>query len=121
MRLIIEARIVDGNDDAGRADNAVLAVIERPDRGLSQLGLTLSEGRSLLAEVQRAFVSRQVDVWLAGQMYCRFSPRPCSTRKPGACRARRVWQGDRVEPETGSCHCGSYCDPAFRAHDVRPH
>jgi hypothetical protein len=35
MRLIRDVRIVDGDDDASHANNAVLAVIERPDRDLS--------------------------------------------------------------------------------------
>lgn len=53
MPLNIEVRVVNRDDNASRVDNVVLAVIERPDRGLSQSGLTLSDGRSLLAELQR--------------------------------------------------------------------
>ena len=52
MRLIIEARIVDGENGASQTGNTILAVIERPDQSLSELGLTLSEGRALLADVQ---------------------------------------------------------------------
>ena len=61
MRLIIEARIVDGDDDTSRADNAVLAVIERPDHSLSQLGLTLSVGLVGVAE-------QRIEQLLAGQL-----------------------------------------------------
>ncbi len=60
MRLIIEARIDDGECDAKRDGNTIVAIVDRRDKDLSQLGLTLAEGRSLLAEVQSALVSRGV-------------------------------------------------------------
>ncbi|MDM0117814.1 hypothetical protein QTI66_37600 [Variovorax sp. J22R133] len=72
MRLIIEARIAEAADTGDAMDGAVtLAVLERRDRSLSRLGLTLAEGRALLARAQNALVSQQVDAWLAGEMYCR--------------------------------------------------
>ncbi|WP_323123667.1 hypothetical protein [Burkholderia alba] len=61
MRWIIEARLADS--DTVTAGERVLAVIERPDCSLAQLGLSLAEGRSLLARVQAGLVSR----WLSGQ------------------------------------------------------
>ena len=70
MRLIIEARLVDGESDPVGEGDEVLAVIERPDLGLAGLGLTLAEGRSLLAKVQTRLVSRHVQPWLAGQTHC---------------------------------------------------
>ncbi|WP_139142966.1 ISKra4 family transposase [Janthinobacterium sp. HH100] len=106
MRLIIEARIVDGDDDTSRADNAVLAVIERPDHSLSQLGLTLSEGRSLLAEVQRALVMQQVDSWLAGQMHCRFCAAALQHKESRARVVRTVYGKVTVpSPRLWSCNC----------------
>jgi hypothetical protein len=106
MRLIIEARIVDGDDEGGRADNAVLAVIERPDRSLSALGLTLSEGRSLLAEAQRALVFRQVDAWLAAQMHCRFCAAALQHKESRARVVRTVYGKVTVSsPRLWSCHC----------------
>ena len=71
MRLIIEARIDDGGCDASHEGKTVVAVVERRDRSLSQLGLTLAEGRSLLAEVQSALVSQQVAGWVSGETDCR--------------------------------------------------
>ncbi|SOE98008.1 hypothetical protein SAMN05446635_5962 [Burkholderia sp. OK233] len=56
MRLIIEARLVDG--DTVEEGDRVLAVVERPDRSLAELGLTLAEGRSLLAKVQTELISK---------------------------------------------------------------
>ena len=52
MRLIIEARLADGDSDTAEEGDGVLAVVERPDCSLVELGLTLAEGRSLLAKVQ---------------------------------------------------------------------
>jgi hypothetical protein len=70
MRLIIEARLVDGESDPADEGDGVLAVIERPDHSLAELGLTLTEGRSLLSKVQTELISKQVQRWLAGQTLC---------------------------------------------------
>jgi hypothetical protein len=56
MRLIIEARLADGDSDTVNDGDGVLAVIERRDCSLDQLGLTLAEGRSLLANVQAELI-----------------------------------------------------------------
>jgi hypothetical protein len=45
-------------------------VVERQDRGVADLGLTLTEGRALLAEVQSLLVSQQTADWMAGQLPC---------------------------------------------------
>ena len=72
MRLIIEARIAEAADIGHAADGAVtLAVLERRDRSLSKLGLTLAEGRGLLARAQDVLVSQQVDAWMSGETHCR--------------------------------------------------
>jgi hypothetical protein len=70
MRLIIEARLVDGDSDTVEEGDGVLAVVERPDCSLAELGLTLAEGRSLLAKVQAELISKQVQWWLPGQTRC---------------------------------------------------
>ncbi|MFM0012095.1 hypothetical protein PQR46_09455 [Paraburkholderia sediminicola] len=57
MRLIIVARLVDGQSDPVGEGDEVLAIVERPDLSLAELGLTLAEGRSLLAKVQTGLVS----------------------------------------------------------------
>ena len=59
MRLVIEARLVDGDSDKVEDGDGVLAIVERPDRSLAELGLTLAEGRSLLAKVQTELRSRR--------------------------------------------------------------
>ncbi|MEJ8827012.1 hypothetical protein WKW80_34290 [Variovorax humicola] len=74
MHLIIEARIAEAADTGDAVDGAVtLAVLERRDRNLSKLGLTLAEGRALLARAQDVLVliSQQIDGWMSGETNCR--------------------------------------------------
>ena len=68
MRLIIETRL-EGEQTSATA--AVVAVVERQDRSVAGLGLTLAEGRALLAEVQWMLVSQQTAGWMAGRAACR--------------------------------------------------
>src|ERR1700693_5818828 len=70
MRLIIEARLVDGDSDTVEEGDGILAVIERPDCSLADPGLSLAEGRSLLAKEQTGLISKQVQRWLASQPHC---------------------------------------------------
>src|SRR5450755_2856550 len=69
MRLIIEARLEGGQTTATEA--AVVAVVERKDRSVARLGLTLAEGRALLAEVQSVLVSQQTAAWISCHSVCR--------------------------------------------------
>jgi len=69
--LIIEARLGGGDSDTVNDGDGVLAVVERRDCGHDQPGLTLAEGRSLLAKVQAELISKQVQWWLSGQTHCR--------------------------------------------------
>jgi hypothetical protein len=68
MRLIFEARVEDG--EARAIDAAIVAVVERNDLSLADLGLTLAEGRALRAEVQSLLVPEQTAGWLRSQMAC---------------------------------------------------
>jgi hypothetical protein len=45
-------------------------VVERQDRSVADLGLTLAEGRALLAKVQSILVSQQTAGWTASQVAC---------------------------------------------------
>jgi hypothetical protein len=71
MRLIIEARL-EGDQASSAATEAsmIVAVVERQDRSVAGLGLTLAEGRALLAEVQSVLVSHQAAGWMADQLAC---------------------------------------------------
>ena len=70
MRLIIEARIEEGDGDAQREGSTVIAIVDRREKDLSRLGLTLAEGRSLVAEAQSVLVSQQAQRWLAANTHC---------------------------------------------------
>ena len=50
MKLIIEARIEDSDDQAGEA--IVVDTVQRRDGTLADLGLSVAEGRSLLGQMQ---------------------------------------------------------------------
>ena len=68
MRLIIEARMEDEQTSSTATEVAtIVAVVERQERSIADLGLTLAEGRALLAKVQSVLVSRQTADWMAGQ------------------------------------------------------
>ncbi|OUL80929.1 hypothetical protein CA603_31015, partial [Paraburkholderia hospita] len=56
--------------EARATDATVLAVVERNDLSLADLGLTLAEGRALLAEVQSFLVPEQTAGWMKSQMAC---------------------------------------------------
>lgn len=71
MRLIIEARLEgDHESSAATKATAVVAVVERQDRSVADLGLTLSEGRALLAEIQSVLVSHQAAGLMADRLAC---------------------------------------------------
>ena len=70
MRLIIEARLEAAHATFPAAATLV-AVLERPDQSVADLGLTLAEGRALLAQAQSILVSHQVADWTQGQLACR--------------------------------------------------
>ena len=79
MRLIIEARL-EGSDPANSASTepaTIVAVVERQDQSVVGLGLTLTEGRALLAEVQSVLVSHHTESWMADQRYVA-AVAPCS-------------------------------------------
>ena len=69
MRLIIEARL-GVNDIEPTVVPTPLAVIDRYDDDFEQLGLSLAEGRELLAAAQSVGVSSQASRWIATQDYC---------------------------------------------------
>ena len=70
MRLIIEARMEDDQTSSTVTETTIVAVMERQERSIADLGLTLAEGRALLAKVQSVLVSRQTADWMAGQQAC---------------------------------------------------
>ncbi len=67
MKLIIEAR-VECTDSDLRREPIRLAVLDRIDDDLEQLGLTLEEGRALLAAAQSALISSHTELWLVSPL-----------------------------------------------------
>lgn len=70
MRLIIEARLEGAPTGATTAEAVIVGVVERQDRSVADLGLTLAEGRALLAGVQAMLVSQQTSGWVASALAC---------------------------------------------------
>lgn len=71
MRLIIEARIDETQAGVPPEPAMTLAVIERRESDLGDLGMSLAEGRSLLAEAQSALVSRRARAWMSEHTKCK--------------------------------------------------
>jgi hypothetical protein len=68
VRLVIEARLADGQRDTVNEGDGVLAGVERRDCSLAQLAWPgPAEGRSQLAKMRAELVSKQVEWWLSGQ------------------------------------------------------
>jgi hypothetical protein len=70
MRLIIEARLEGAQTGATVAEATIVDVVERQDRSVADLGLTLAEGRALLAKVQSILLLQQTAGWMASQVAC---------------------------------------------------
>jgi hypothetical protein len=66
MQMIIEARLI---DDVGETAPVRLAVIER-ESTTSPLGLSLAEGKELLASAQKYFVAEQSLSIAGAHSYC---------------------------------------------------
>jgi len=106
MRLIIEARLADEGSDTGQDVDRVLAVIERPDSSLANVGMTLAEGRALLAKVQAELVSMQVEGWLTGQTHCQCCGEALSHKDYRSTVMRTVYGKVTVKsPRLWSCAC----------------
>ena len=106
MRLIIEARLADGDSDTVGEGDRVLAVVERPDCSLADLGLSLAEGRSLLAKVKAKFISKQVQWWISGQNHCQSCGAALSHKDSRSTVLRTVYGKVTVKsPRLWSCAC----------------
>ena len=105
MRLIIEARVELAESDL-RPEPRRLAVLDRMDDDLEQLGLTLEEGRELLAAAQSALVSSQAEQWLATEDHCRRCCTPLYHKDSRWVVFRTVFGKVRLHsPRFWSCTC----------------
>lgn len=64
--MIMEARLEGAQTQPTLADRKIIAVVERQDQCVADLGMSLAEGRALLAEIQSVLVSQQTAGWMAG-------------------------------------------------------
>ncbi len=105
MRLIIEAR-VECSDSNLRSEPIRVAVLDRVDDDLEQLGLTLEEGRELLAAAQSALVASQAEQWLNTENYCRRCCTPLYHKDSRSIIVRTVFGKVTLRsPRFWSCTC----------------
>ncbi|TFE36462.1 hypothetical protein E2553_42685 [Paraburkholderia dipogonis] len=105
MRLIIEARVEGG--EARATDATIVAVVERKDRSLADLGLALAEGRALLAEVQSFLVQDQTAGWMKSQMACHRCGSMLAHKDARSIVLRTVFgKVDVPSPRLRACNCG---------------
>ena len=115
MRLIIEARLVDGDSDTVEEGDGILAVIERPDCSLADPGLSLAEGRSRMAKVQIELISKQVQRWLASETYCENCSAALRHKDSRSTVLRTVYGKVTVKsPRLWSCACQGITRPEQR-------
>jgi hypothetical protein len=109
MRLIIEARL-EGDQASSAATEAgtIIAVVERQDRSVVGLGLTLAEGRALLAEAQSVLVSHQAAGWMADQLTCCRCGLMLAHKDSRSITMRTVFGKVEIQsPRLWACSCGA--------------
>ncbi|CAE6843540.1 ISKra4 family transposase ISBte1 [Paraburkholderia nemoris] len=106
MRLIIEARLEGGKTSETEA--TTVAVVERKDRSVADLGLTLAEGRALLAEVQSLLVSEQTAGWMESQLACHRCGSMLAHKDARSIALRTVFGKVKVpSPRLWTCSCAA--------------
>jgi len=109
MRLIIEARLEGHQASSATTEAAtIIAVLERQDRSVASLGLTLAEGRSRLAEVQSVLASHQSARWMADQLACCRCGSVLAHKDRRSIEMRTVFgQVEKASPRLWTCRCGA--------------
>ena len=106
MRLIIEARLEGG--ETSETEATIVAVVERKDRSVADLGLTLAEGRALLAEVQSLLVSEQTAGWMESQLACHRCGSMLAHKDARSIVLRTVFgKVDVPSPRLWACSCAA--------------
>jgi hypothetical protein len=106
MRLIIEARLEGG--ETSDTEAMTVAVVEREDRSVADLGLTLAEGRALLAQIQSLLVSEQTAGWMKSQLTCRRCGSMLAHKDAGSIVLRTVFgKIDVPGPRLWTCNCAA--------------
>ena len=106
MRLIIEARLEGG--ETSETEPTTVAVVERKDRSVADLGLTLAEGHALLAEVQSLLVSEQTAGWMESQLACDRCGSMLAHKDARSIVVRTVFgKVDVPSPRLWACNCAA--------------
>jgi hypothetical protein len=106
MRLIIEARLEDARMGAAPAEATIVEVVERQDGSVANLGLTLAEGRALLAKVQSILVLQQTAGWMASRVACQDCGSVLPHKDSRSIVMRTVFGKVRVSsPRLWACGC----------------
>ena len=106
MRLIIEARLEGG--ETSETEATIVAVVEPKDRCVADLGLTLAEGRALLAEVQSLLVSQQTAGWMESQLACHRCGSMLAHKDARSIVLRTVFgKVDVPSPRRWACSCAA--------------
>lgn len=110
MRLIIEARLEgDPASSPATAEAAtIVAVVERQDRSVAGLGLTLAEGRTLPAGIQSVLGSHQAAGAMSDQLACCRCGSVLAHKDGRFIVMRTVFGKVEIEsPRLWSCSCGA--------------
>lgn len=108
MRLIIEARLEGSETGPPASETRVVAVIDRQDHSVADLGLTLTEGRALLAEVQAGLVARQTADWIAEHAACPCCGAMLAHKDSRTIVMRTVFGKVAIpSPRWRACRCGA--------------
>jgi hypothetical protein len=103
MRMVIEARL---ENNTGASVPIRLAEFERADGELKQLGLSLTEGKSLVYEAQRALVNAQAHGFVAASRHCLQCGAALSIKAKHTIRYRTVFGKMTIDsPQLRVCKC----------------
>lgn len=109
MRLIIEARLEGDSANSSATEAAtVIAVVEWQDRSVADFGLTLAEGRALIAEAHSVLVSHQAVGWMTDQLACWRCGSALAHKDKRLIVMRTVFgKVEMASPRLWTCSCGA--------------
>ena len=112
MRMVIEARLE--NNAGGRVPTR-WAEFERADGELTQLGLSLAEGKQLVYEAQRTLVNAQANGFVAASRHCPQCGATLSIKANHTIRYRTVFGKMTIgSPQLRACKCSQEtCSKSF--------
>ena len=102
-------------DETGQEQRHHVLTIERKELAMETLGLSLSEGKALLASVQAVIVTQQAHEYLEQQRACPDCGRPHTSKDSGSTPMTTVFGKVQVaNPRWNRCPCQSDGSKTFR-------